>query len=432
MAFLAALLAVGSKYVGKVLTMALGWASTLLFGRVPASRQIVLAGITFGSVIWMVLLVGVAFPNLGTFLLLFVPSQSLVPEWVIRLAMLVGALVAPAVIGGLTLTLSPGASRRGIPAAVVRGYPLTIVLAILLLFLAALAIWRKAHSLARRWTDAHVPFVVKPGAYDEVAEDLRRAVVGAGIEVTARDAPAVMSGPARWLAAVAGSGASAMVPDRMIELHGDGLALLIYPMDLFISGRPDLVMRARAATASRLTTAAAHLTVSAEAQAVEDRLTDLIHDPEAALADLATAFAPIDEQLTTIRIPYEEWEVLYRQRLQVERDMRARAMADREALTESDLADDGTPTAGLPRRLVDGGVAVVSAATDERSMAALGRLPIPWPWRAVVLTCVAVLPIVVGVARRHRGRPWQRRDNVQTGSPGPVGSSASGPPDMQL
>ena len=67
MAFLAALVAFGSKYTSKVLTTALGWASTLLFGRVPASRQIALAAITFGSAIWMVLPAGVALPDLATF-----------------------------------------------------------------------------------------------------------------------------------------------------------------------------------------------------------------------------------------------------------------------------------------------------------------------------------------------------------------------------
>ena len=58
MAILAALFAFGSRFVGKILTTALGWASTLLFGRVPASRQYLLLGITFGSVIWIVLLAG--------------------------------------------------------------------------------------------------------------------------------------------------------------------------------------------------------------------------------------------------------------------------------------------------------------------------------------------------------------------------------------
>jgi hypothetical protein len=208
MAILAALIALGSKFAGKVLTTALGWASTLLFGRVPADRQILLLGISFGSVIWMVLLAGVAFPDLGTFLLLFLPPQEFVPEDVIRLGMLIGALVVPGVVGGLTLALQPATDRtpRVIAESILRGYPLTALLAVLLVFLAGLAIWRKVSSLARGWTDAHVPIVVMPGAYEQVADDLDRAVTAAGLEVTPTSAPAAMSTPARWLAAVAGKG----------------------------------------------------------------------------------------------------------------------------------------------------------------------------------------------------------------------------------
>ena len=99
MAILAALFAFGSKFVGKILTTALGWASTLLFGRVPQSRQVLLLGLTFGSVIWMVLLVGVLFPDVGTLLLLFIPPQDVVPEGVIRLVMLAGVIVVPAILG---------------------------------------------------------------------------------------------------------------------------------------------------------------------------------------------------------------------------------------------------------------------------------------------------------------------------------------------
>src|SRR6185312_6985362 len=103
MAILAALFAFGSRFVGKILTTALGWASTMLFGRVPASRQFLLLGITFGSVIWVVLLIGVVFPDVGTFLLVFVPKQNVISDDTVRLIMLAGAVVAPAVIGAITL-----------------------------------------------------------------------------------------------------------------------------------------------------------------------------------------------------------------------------------------------------------------------------------------------------------------------------------------
>ncbi|MEO7296140.1 MAG: hypothetical protein ABIZ57_08340, partial [Candidatus Limnocylindria bacterium] len=66
----------------------------------------------------------------------------------------------------------------------------------------------------------------------------------------------------------------------------------------------------------------AYLTASEEAQKIEDALREL-HDPadptgrEEGLRTLAA----IDERLKQLTVPYEEWEVLYRQRLQVERDL---------------------------------------------------------------------------------------------------------------
>ena len=396
MAILAALFAFGSRFVGKILTTALGWASTLLFGRVPARRQYLLLGITFGSVIWMVLLAGVLFPDVGVFLLTFVPDQDVVPENVIRAIMLIGALVVPGVIGALTLMVSGPSDRsvRRIAESVARGYPLTVLLSVLLVFLAGLAIFRKAQSLAKGWTDAHVPLVIEPGKYDEVASDLDRALEAAGLEVVPTTAPAAMSKPAKWLATVAGSSAGSLVPEKMIQLDGKDLDILIYPMDLLISGKPRLVARARAAMASRLTTSAAHLTISAEAQAIEDRLAALGRPPTAAPDDpprfddaAAAEFAAIDEPLSTLDIPYEEWEVLYRQRLQIERDLRAGAMAG-EAVVGADtpgVRREGALGAleDLGRLVRSGAGVVIEAAADERTGQMIDRMAGPqWRWVA--------------------------------------------------
>jgi hypothetical protein len=405
MAILAALVAFGSRFASKVLTTSLGWASTLLFGRVPASRQILLLVITFGSVIWMVMLVGLTVPDVGAFLLLLVPPQDYVSDDVIRLFMLAGVLIVPGVVGALTLALSSGEERTvgRIAEAVGRGYPLTVLLAVLLVFLAGLAIWRKGASLARRWTDAHVPMVVKPGAYDQVAADLDRALTDAGMDLEAGAAPATMSLPAKWLARVAGRTSTSLVPDRMVRLRGADLDILIYPMDVLVSGKGRAVVRARSAIASRLTTSAAHLTVSAEAQAVEDRLTALAVGPdgirdEPPPFDEATAaeFAAIDQTIATIEIPYEEWEVLYRQRLQVERDLRAGAMAG-EAVLGAETPDRGGAAAtivSITRALRRGAVAVLEAATDDETIEALDKLAGP-RWRLAAQAA----DVAVGAAR---------------------------------
>lgn len=413
MAILATLLAFGSRFAGKVLTTALGWASTLLFGRVPADRQILVLGITFGSVIWMVLLAGVVFPAVGTFLLVLVPQQDVIPEWIIRLAMLAGALVVPAVVGGLTVVLAGPAQRttRGITTAVARGYPLTALLAVLLVFLAGLSIWRKANSLRHGWTDAHVPIVVNAGAYEQVADDLDRAVTAAGLEVTPVTASAAMSKPARWLALVAGPGSQSLVPDRLIQLDGQDLDILIYPMDLLISGKPELVNRARAAMASRLTSSAAHMTVSAEAQAVEDRLTALARprgedadapDRKPRYDDAAEAeFRVIDEVLASSPVPYEEWEVLYRQRLQVERDLRVGAMAGDSVLGATPVGDGdaegsrfpdvGAALATAGRWARTGATVVLAAAADDRTGFLIDRAAGPqWRWAARAASVAAV------------------------------------------
>ena len=421
----------------------LGWASTLLFGRVPASRQILLLGITFGSVIWLVMLAGLIVPDVGAFLLLLIPPQNVIPETTIRLLMLAGVLIVPGLVGVLTLALTTGAQRtaRGTVESVARGYPLTVLLAVLLIFLAALAIWRKVSSLAKRWTDAHVPMVVNAGAYQEVAGDLDRALTAAGLELEPEDAPASMSLPAKWLASVAGRSSGGLVPDRMIRLRGADLDILIYPMDVLISGKADEVTRARAAIASRLTTSAAHLTVSAEAQAVEDRLTRLGRaapdEPDRArrFDDAAQAeFAEIDQTLATIRIPYEEWEVLYRQRLQVERDLRAGAMAGEAVLGAEQPDGEGEGEAALTsigRILRQGAAAFIEAATDESTIETLDKLAGP-RWR-VAAQAADVAVVAARAAVRGATEPDEAEDGAEpsaaAGEPvaKPVAQPAGGP-----
>ncbi len=75
------------------------------------------------------------------------------------------------------------------------------------------------------------------------------------------------------------------------------------------------------------------MTTSAEAQEVEAQL-EALSRPRAAggepgsdrpidLVAAGATLAAIDTRLATLEVPHEEWEILYRQRLQVERDLLA-------------------------------------------------------------------------------------------------------------
>ena len=324
MAILATLFGLIGRFTGKLLTMSLGWASLLLFGRVPKDKEVYLAAITFGSVIWVVLLVGVAFPAAGVWLLSFAPIPDWVDEGLVRLAMLGAVLVLPPVMSLASLKLLRAEDRpKGVGPMLLhlaRGYPLAAGLALLLVFLGIIGLVRKVASLARRWTDTHIPIVVKPGGYEQLAADLDKAISDAGIDIQPRDAPAVMVVPGKLLAAVAGTSVRGLLPDRLVRLVGKDVEVLIYPSDVAISGKQQITARVQAALASRLTTAQAWLTMSADAQKIEDQLGRLAakgpHEPAR-----SESLAAIDDQLATKELPYDEWEVLYRQRLQVERDL---------------------------------------------------------------------------------------------------------------
>src|ERR1041384_5284745 len=83
----------------KVLNTAFGWATVMLFGRVPQNRQIYLSIISFGAVIWIVVLFGIAFPTFGAWLIMLArPPRWVNPNWV-RTVMLVAAIVIPPVVG---------------------------------------------------------------------------------------------------------------------------------------------------------------------------------------------------------------------------------------------------------------------------------------------------------------------------------------------
>jgi hypothetical protein len=331
-AIFAGLFAAVGQQAGRILTTALGWSTTLLFGRVPQNRQILLSLITLGSIAWVVMVAGILVPSVGTFLLAAVPVPSFVDEEWVRLAMLVGAIVMPLVIGVGSVFIVDAGQRPGgvgLVAQVLRGYPLAFLLAFTLAFLAVVGTVRKARSLSKRWTDAHIPIVVHPGGYDQLVDDLEEALDQAGLAVDRRRAPQVLALPAHLVAAVAGGGVRALVPDQLTLLASRSLEVGLYPSDISISGIKGEVARARAAIASRLTSTAAHLTTSKESQQVEDRITAVAQErPMAddegrpALSEpIRSQLAGIDETLARLDVGYDEWEVLYRMRLQVERDL---------------------------------------------------------------------------------------------------------------
>lgn len=323
MALIAPLFAFIGRQVGRIVQMAFGWATVMLFGRVPQSRQLLLAVVALGSVLWVVALVGVLLPDAGSWLIALIPAPDFVDEGWIRFAMLVLAVALPLAVGAAGLFLMDAEDRPdgigGKAVQVLRGYPYAAVLALVLIFLLVVAPTFKVRTLIKRWEDAHIPIVVKPGAYEQVAGELENALDAAGLDLSRARAPWVLEIPSGLLAIVGGASVRRLVPERLMMLKRSDLEVTVHPSDVAVAGSKEAVARARAAVADRLTETAAHLTTSEEAQEVEDAIR-AVRDP-ANHASASAMLGAVDERLARLTIPYEEWEVLYRQRLQVERDL---------------------------------------------------------------------------------------------------------------
>jgi hypothetical protein len=327
MAIFAGIASLLGRFAGQILNTTLGWATLLLFGKVPQSRQSLLLVIVFGSLAWIVLVIGVLIPFVGTVLLTGAGIPAFVDVNWVRLGMLIGAVALPAVIGFLAMTVAEKGSRPtglGLVKGVLRGYPFAVVLDIVLVVIAGVALVRRLRAMSKRWQDTHVPVVVKPGRYDEVLRQLSSTLAEAGLENEPRDAGRVISGPPKLLDLVAGRALGTLVPDRLMLLVGPDLEVLVYPSDVAISGSGPRVARARAAISTQLTHAPAYMTTSAEAQRFEDELGKQKSPRE---------LRRLDERLARLLVPYDEWDILYRERLQVEM-----AMLQREPLGDDSRA----------------------------------------------------------------------------------------------
>jgi hypothetical protein len=333
MAIVQALLAMVFRSSGKLLNTAFGWATVMLFGRVAQDRQIYLSMIAFGSVIWIMALLGIAFPWFATFLFSFVTLPAWIDRNLVRLVMLVAACVIPGVVGLLSLKMmEPGQRPRGAAGTlgtVLRGYPYTFGLALTLILMTIFAPVIKVRNMARRWTSEHVPVIIRPTDYLDVVTSVQDALRKGGMQTTRRRASAMLRVPTRILTTFAGGAVNHLVADQLTALHGDGLEVLAHPSDLVISGRETVAARARAILAERLTFSPAYLTWDKEANEIEDALRAIWSDQAGgreALHQGLARLADVERRLHTESFPFEEWDVLYRETLVVERKI-LRALA---------------------------------------------------------------------------------------------------------
>jgi hypothetical protein len=242
--------------------------------------------------------------------------------------MLVAVVVLPGLVGWLSTRLVDPAQRPSTLRAAARGYPYTVGLALTLVVMTVFAPVMKVRDLARRWTTEHVPVVIPPERYPAVVDEVRRALAAGGVGTTPRRATWMLRAPTALLTWFAGRSLGGNVSLQC--LVGDKSQVLLHPSDLVISGREADAAHARAVLGERLTVTHAYLTWTKEANEAEDEIRRAWGDLRARHAhEAADRLSRLETRLRELTVPYEEWEVLFRQLLLAQRELLA---ADAEAL----------------------------------------------------------------------------------------------------
>ncbi len=345
MAVIQTLVAFIGRSASKVLNAIFGWAVRALFGTASGAEQTLLAGVVAMAAAWPVLLVGVAFPRAAAFALAFVPIPKSVPASMVRAAWFVLAALLPAVVGlALALRRPSGTRSESTLLRLARGYPTTLALAI--------AVWMSfvtvpiVHllTIAHRRADAHVPLVTDTSGYETTATRIQHVLDAHGFALASAEPPAWASAPVIVLRTLGGSAFRDYVPRHVAHFAGPTMEVTLHPNSLLLRGVPGRLAYAQGLVVEALAPSDAFETTTPETQAIERqirRIWRVLAASPPAHTDSRWLRSRLDDvvaDIAALEAPYEEWQVVYRQALQL-----ARALdGESQLLATNDGGDDMT------------------------------------------------------------------------------------------
>jgi hypothetical protein len=314
----------------QIVQIAVGWSTVMLFGKVPRTREPHLFVMSVGSICWIIAAVSVAVPPVAAFLLGFLPLPERLDgliAWYVMLAFMI--VIPPLVTFAILRALPPDDRPHGLLGTggmLLKGYPFVLCLALILVMMSMVRLVTTLRNHGRRWTERHVPLIVQPEDYASVLDDIRKVLAQGDMAVRVTEAGWPLSVPTRILTMAGTFAVRGLLTERPMALTSDKLEAVLHLSDLVLWGRERDVNRARALLAEQLAFSRAYLTWSEEANALEDRLRSIWQDfkdapdtrVEPAVVDRLEA---VEKELRTTDLAFEEWEVLMREKLLVERSL---------------------------------------------------------------------------------------------------------------
>jgi hypothetical protein len=366
----------------KLLQAIFGWAVNALFGTPKESEKTVLSAVVAVAAGWPLLLVGVAFPKAAAFILAFIPIPKWVPPAAIRIVWIAAAVLVPLSVG-LVLARRGDVHLSGESfwQRAARGVPVTVAIGsafVVAFFTTAL---RHLVALSRRWQEEHLPLLLEPEDYAPGAEALQRALGRADIDVHRAEPPWLLTAPSRVIRALGGRTLRDRIPKNFHFYRQSDLEVAVMPNGITLRGKPELAARAHGILSEEATLLPGLQTTAPEAQVLEKRLKDVWRvwraDPRSH-GDSRVLLAALEDtakELDATFVPYEQWQVLYREILQMQRAVAGRPQL-LEKVEEKNMEPKSTSFRNSPlRSATDSSLRSLSTADlIARTTREIGRL----------------------------------------------------------
>ena len=329
MPFLPFVVVLAWQAISRSASFALGWATSLYFGQVPGRQGRMLSVVSLVAAGWVILILGFAVPIFTGAALeaAGVIDDNFDVEW-IHYAGLVAAIIGvPPVVAAITVwgefheDRSPSTWVGLIPMS----YPATAMLGASVLQMVAFT----PYLLFQRWRHkrkyVQLSLVMREGADDDaLVEALRDALRSIGIDDIE---VAQASGPKVWPMRTVGFAAEhllgAVVRGEPMKLEAGDVEIFAYATNISIQGPKEETYRVRAAIDRRLGFHDAYLTWNDNAQEIENALLVAHQEADGDVEVLRDRLDEIQADMDTESLNGEEWNVLYRRRLQIELAARA-------------------------------------------------------------------------------------------------------------
>ena len=339
MALLQALLALIGKSAGKILNALFGWAVRALFGQTTAREQTFLSVVVAAAVAWPLLLVGIVAPKIAALLLAFVPVPHAVPSWAVRIVWVALALLIPFAVGLAVATKAPSSERRvSRVLTVLRGFPITIGLAAAFVVMFVSVPVMRLGAMLRRRKSADIPLITNESAYHQVAETICDVLNRHGFALRPAAPGWWVAAPIRILTSLGGDAFRSYVPSQLEHFVSPDMELSLYPSGLLLRGKAHCVTWAHGLIAESVVHTDGLQTVDPKAQALEKQIRRVWKTYDTAPAqivgseNLVQTLEQLSGDLGRLEVDFDDWQVLYRQILQVGRAIHGqRQLMDLEA-----------------------------------------------------------------------------------------------------